>query len=452
MGQKEQEPNKIDVRLSKTQSRCWEYLTDTETTEVVFGGGVAGGKTFLLALWVCSMSIQYPETRWLVARTVLQQMKLTTMKTIFEVLSLMGMKSGQHYSFNGQNNVITFYNKSEIIFKDIQFNPSDSNFDSLGSLEITGCAIDEAAQATRTAYSVLKSRIRYKLTEYGLKPKILMTTNPGTNFIKSDFYDLYMKDELPSTKKFVQSLITDNPHISQDYIDNLKTLPEIQQRRLLRGDWNFSDGEDNVFDYDSITTSVFRNNLNPNDTMYLSCDIARFGQDKTIICIWSGLCLLDIKVFEKIDTVQVSNEIKELMRIHSISPNNVVIDSDGVGGGVADQIRGRNFMNNSKALYDQNFINIKTQCYIKLSDTFKSGEISINLLNPELIDTLTQELLTIKYRKLDQDTKVQITSKDEMKKLLGRSPDIADAMMMRMFFEIKNNVKATGRYGIIIIR
>ena len=306
-----QESINVDIRLSKTQTNAWEYLTDNVTTEVVFGGGVAGGKTFLLALWVCAMSVQYPDTRWLVARTVLQQMKLTTMKTIFEVLQIMGLKSGEHYTFNGQNNVITFYNKSEIIFKDIQFNPSDSNFDSLGSLEITGCAIDEAAQATRTAYSVLKSRIRYRLTEYGLKPKILMTTNPGTNFIKTDFYDLYMKDQLPPTKKFIQSLITDNSNISQDYIDNLRTLPMIQQRRLLQGDWNFSEDEDNVFDYESITSSIFRNDMDINGVKYMSCDIARLGADKTVIVIWVGLTIIDIKIYEKLDTVQVSNYIKE---------------------------------------------------------------------------------------------------------------------------------------------
>lgn len=109
-------------------------------------------------------------------------------------------------------------------------------------------------------------------------------------------------------------------------------------------------------------------------------------------------------------------------------------------------------MNNSKALHDQNFMNLKTQCYIKLSDLFKSGEISLNIVNPDLLDTLTQELLTIKYKKIDQDTKVQITSKDEQKKILGRSPDISDALMMRMIYEIKNNVKSTGRYAISRLR
>jgi len=449
---KEQESVNVDVRLSKTQTRCWEYLTDNSTTDICFGGGVAGGKTWLGSLWIITNCIQYPGTRWLVGRTVLQTLKLTTLKTILEVFSMMKLRAGEHYTYNQQNNVITLYNGSEIILKDLDWIPSDSQYDRLGSLEISGAFLDESQQLTRIAYSVVKSRIRFKLSEYNIRPKVLLTCNPGTNFLKTDFYDPWIKDELPKNKVFVQSLITDNPHVSKDYIDNLRTLPEIQQKRLLEGSWTFNEDEDNVFDYDSITSSIFRNDVNPNDQKYMSVDVARFGQDSTVICIWVGLCLMDVKVFKKLDTTQVSNEIKELMRIHGIHPGNVIVDSDGVGGGVADQIRGKNFMNNSKALYDQNFANLKTQSYVKLSDVFKSGELSINVLNPELVDTLTQELLTIKYKKLDQDTKVQITSKDEMKKLLGRSPDIADALMMRMFFEIKNNVKATGRYGISIIR
>jgi hypothetical protein len=47
-------------------------------------------------------------------------------------------------------------------------------------------------------------------------------------------------------------------------------------------------------------------------------------QDSTVICIWVGLCLIDVKIFEKMDTTQVSNEIKELIRVHGIHPNNII--------------------------------------------------------------------------------------------------------------------------------
>jgi hypothetical protein len=127
------------------------------------------------------------------------------------------------------------------------------------------------------------------------------------------------------------------------------------------------------------------------------------------------------------------------------------VDSDGVGGGVADQIKGTNFVNNSSPLHGQNFLNLKSQCYVKLSELFKEGKISLNILDPSMIDELTQELLSVKLKNMDKDNKVGVQSKDEMKKILGKSPDLSDALMMGIYFQIKN-LKATNRYAISFVR
>jgi hypothetical protein len=68
-----------------------------------------------------------------------------------------------------------------------------------------------------------------------------------------------------------------------------------------------------------------------------------------------------------------------------------------------------------------------------------------------MIDDLTQELLSIKLKDVDKDTKVSVMSKDQIKKMIGKSPDLADAVMMGMLSHIKS-LKATGRYGIAILR
>jgi hypothetical protein len=138
------------------------------------------------------------------------------------------------------------------------------------------------------------------------------------------------------------------------------------------------------------------------------------------------------------------------MRSHGIHPNNCIVDSDGVGGGVADIIRATNFVNNSSPLHHQNFSNLKSQCYVKLSDMFKEGKLSLNILEPSVIDDLTQELLSVKLKDVDKDNKVAVQSKDDMKRILGKSPDLSDCMMMRMLPEIKTQ-KTTGRYSIAVL-
>jgi hypothetical protein len=81
---------------------------------------------------------------------------------------------------------------------------------------------------------------------------------------------------------------------------------------------------------------------------------------------------------------------------------------------------------------------------------FREGKISLNILEPSTIDDLTQELLAVKLKDIDKDNKVQVQSKEEMKKILGKSPDLSDSLMMRMYYEIKN-LKTTGRYAISFI-
>jgi len=440
----------VDINLTKKQSIAWKLLADDKTNEVLYGGSAGAGKSWLGCLWITSLCLRYDGIRCLIGRTVLQQLKLTTLNTLFETLQSMQLKSGEHYTYNGQSNVITFYNKSEIVLKDLAYQPSDPNYDSLGGLELTAVFVDEAAQIPQLAYNILKSRIRFKLNEFNLIPKILMTCNPGQVWLKKVFYLPYIEESLEANKAFVPALPLDNPHLPATYIEMLKSLPPGQRKRLLEGDWNYETEADSLFDFDDVSASIFKHSPKAEDKKYISVDVARFGSDRSVAIVWVGMVALECFVYTKLSTVELSSEIKALIAKYGVHPSNVIIDSDGVGGGVADQIRGTNFVNNSKALHNQNFVNLKSQCYVKLSELFKEGLISINLLDTSLIDDLTQELLAVKLKDIDKDNKVQVGSKDDMKKVLGKSPDLSDALMMRMYYEIKN-LKATGRYSMAYI-
>jgi phage terminase large subunit len=440
----------VNINLTKKQSQAWKLLMDDTTNEVLYGGSAGAGKSWLGCLWVTTLCLQYAGIRCLIGRTVLQQLKLTTLNTLFETLQSMGLKSGEHYVYNGQSNVITFTNKSEIVLKDLQFQPSDPNFDSLGGLELSAVFVDEASQISQLAYNILKSRMRFKLNEYNLIPKMLMTCNPGQVWLKKVFYLPYIQDTLPQNMAFVPALPLDNPHLPASYIEMLKSLPSAQRKRLLEGDWNYMDESDNLFDFDSISDSVFKLSPSSTDKKYISVDVARFGSDRSVAIVWNGLVVLECLVYNKLSTTDLSGQIRELIQKYGVHPNNVIVDSDGVGGGVADQIRGTNFINNARPLHEQNFSNLKSQCYVKLSELFKEGRISLNILDPTTIDELTQELLAIKLKDVDKDNKVAVQSKEEMKKVLGKSPDLSDAIMMRMYYEIKNS-KATGRYALAFV-
>ena len=287
----------MKAKLTDKQWLALEYLTDSETTEVLYGGAAGGGKSFLGCAWIITLCTQYDGIRCLIGRSKLDNLKKTTLNTFFDVCSSWGIEANVHYKYNASSNIITFYNGSEVILKDLFQYPSDRNFDSLGSLELTCAFIDECNQITEKAKQIVSSRIRYKLDENNLIPKTLLTCNPSKEWVYSNFYKPHKENRLPTYRKFIQSLATDNRHISKHYKDQLEKLDYISKQRLLYGNWEYDDSEDKIINYNAIL-GAFELQDTPSGTGYITADIARFGKDKTVIIYWNGLRAEYFKVLD----------------------------------------------------------------------------------------------------------------------------------------------------------
>ena len=430
----------ITPKFTDTQKKALTYLTDNTTNELLFGGGAGGGKSFCGCAWLIISCLQYPTTRYLLGRSRLDALKKTTLNTFFEVCGKWEIKSGQHYMFNAQSNIIKFYNGSEILLKDMFLFPSDPNFDSLGSLELTGAFIDEANQITQKAKNIVLSRIRFRLDENNLIPKLLLTCNPAKNWLYSEWYIPNKQNILGKDKRFLQSLVTDNPNISKHYIETLSKMDTITKERLLYGNWEYDDTEGRLFKYDNII-NLFTNTYINEGEKYISVDVARFGKDSSVICVWSGWVVVKIIKYNKIGIDKLQTHVLDTAQKHKVQRSNIVLDEDGVGGGLKDILRGsKGFINNSKALGKENYQNLKTQCYYKFADKVNKGEIFIK--ETQYKQDIIQELEIIQMKDVDKDNKLNIVGKDKMKEHLGRSPDIADALMMRCYFEL-NKTKIT---------
>ena len=126
-------------------------------------------------------------------------------------------------------------------------------------MEITGAFIDEASEVTQRAFQILSSRIRFKLDENNLIPKILLTCNPTKNWLYTEFFKPDETNTLPIHRRFVKSLVTDNPYISKHYVGQLNRLDKISRERLLNGNWKYDDTQNKLYDYDAIN-DMFTNN------------------------------------------------------------------------------------------------------------------------------------------------------------------------------------------------
>lgn len=427
------------MHLTIKQTKAIDLLEDDVTNELIFGGGAGGGKSALGCYWQLKRRLKYPETRGVIGRASLKTLKETTLNSFFQVCSKQGVRKGVHYEYNDNKSIIRFYNGSEILLKDLFNYPADPEFDELGSLEITDAFVDETNQVVSKGWGVLKSRIRYKLDENGLIPKIMGSCNPAKNWVYLDFYKPNKNGTLPPRKAFIQSLLTDNPHISKHYRENLLTLDNNSKERLLYGNWEYSDDPSALMTFDKIS-DIFTNIFVQGGSKYITADIARLGRDETVIGVWDGMRLIAIKHYAKNLITEAADGIQRLRAEYSVPLSNIIVDEDGVGGGVKDILGCEGFVNNSSPLpvdgEKENYNNLKSQCYFKLAAAINKSELYVMGATNDQRDKLVQELEQVKQHNMDKDGKKQVLPKDKVKELIGRSPDISDMVMMRMWFEI----------------
>ena len=428
------------------QFKALEYLSDSKTTELGFGGAAHGGKSFIGCAWVVMECLKYPGIAILLGRKELTNLKRTTLLTLFNVFKTFGITE-EMYVYNGQNNIITLSNGSQIFLLDLGNKPSDPLFTRLGGLELTHAFIDESNEVPHQAIDILKTRIgRRKNTEYKILGKLLETFNPDKGHVYQRYYRPYKENTLPEYRKFIQALPTDNPHTPKEYIEQLKRSDKITIERLLLGNFEYDDDPNSLVRYDSLI-DLFTNAIPQTSQKYLTADIARYGQDRTVIGIWEGLKLVEIHVFHKEGIDFVSNKIRELVNRQLIPFSHCVIDEDGIGGGVLDLNRGmKGFVANSKPLdvqgKTQNYRNLKTQCGFVLAEMINDHKLAISetQYSQEIVEELEQIL---KAKSVDTEGKLELRPKDEVKTVLGKSPDLADMILMRVFLElnpVKNKV------------
>jgi phage terminase large subunit len=263
---------------SEKQKQTLHYIEhDPKVTQILYGGAAFGGKTLLGCYWQIYRRLYYPGTRGLIGRAELKNLKLTTLKTFFEVWEShwTHLARGITINYNQQESVIYFSNGSEIYLKDIKHYPSDPDFHSLGSLEITDAFIDEGGESTQKAVNIIYSRIRFKLINK--KPVVLIASNPANNWLKHDF--VMDKNNtpvvLPDFRKYVQAKATDNPDKEkvEIYIETLNKLPLYDRLRLLDGDWSVNENDAPFFHgFNSDKHLIDSYEIDKGETVLLSFD------------------------------------------------------------------------------------------------------------------------------------------------------------------------------------
>lgn len=173
------------------------------------------------------------------------------------------------------------------------------------------------------------------------------------------------------------------------------------------------------------------------DRAVVGVDVARFGTDKTAICVRRGNVLVSLERHALEDTMATTGRV-----VAKLSPGaRAVVDVIGVGGGVADRLREQGYTvegfnaSEHSGGHDRSgelgFLNRRSEAWWNMRELLDPAYGSDLALLPD--DQLLGDLCAPKWS-ITSAGKIQIEGKDQIRKRLGRSPDSADAVVMAFAF------------------
>ena len=278
------------------------------------------------------------------------------------------------------------------------------------------------------------------LWENAIRPMLLDNPNSiaiigGVPKGKNKFYELVQKALKGGEWEFLQYSSFDNPLIDKNEILGLidemggENSPVVKQE--IYGE--FVDSATNTLLSiseleNAFNKPSFENDLNASEVW--ACDIARFGDDFSVLAKRNGNFVYSFTKFSNLSLTQTSDKIFGEFLKSEKKPERIFIDTTGVGAGVFDILRDKNLpvseaIMSAKA-ENESYANKRAEMYFTLKNKLRLLKI-VNEPNL-LIEAMASEYF---YNSKNQ---FQIESKDEIKRKIGRSPDMLDSLAM-LFYE-----------------
>lgn len=159
----------------------------------------------------------------------------------------------------------------------------------------------------------------------------------------------------------------------------------------------------------------------------LGVDVARFGDDKSVICPRQGRAVFKLKEFRELSTMELAGQVA--MSIQKFDPDAVFIDQTGIGAGVVDRLHQLGFAvvigidNAQKAVASTQFANRRAEMWWQMAEWLRGGGCIPD--DAELIGELPGPTY-----KFDSGNRILLESKDDMKKRGLPSPNKGDALAL----------------------
>lgn len=408
--------------LIKLRPHQYKFVTSEYRTTVLIAGRGAG-KSFASG---CLIANELQSGRSVLAMApTYKDLEAVLIKETRDRLDDANVK----YKYNKQNATITMKDKTIAYFRSTE-NPESSR----GLTNVSTLVIDEGALVPFMAYLVAKACLRGKKVR---KPKTFVITSPKgkANWVSG----LYYKDDTYS----LHAKSSDNPHNGKGYVEGLRSDYDSHFARQEL------DGEI----LDSTTSSVFNSNhftqifdasniLVKTSPIILTLDVARDGADESCATLRVGGLIT--KVLHKHTSDLNALKFLAMEVLGGLVPDHVAVDCTGMGQFIPDVFaelwpKAYIYRVDFGSKFKIGFTNRRTEIHFGLRDAICNG--SIRIASGAMDDLTTaefeKELYAVEYS-IDGKTNYKLASKDDIKKKIGRSPDILDSVALQSVVDIND--------------
>ena len=318
--------------------------------------------------------------------------------------------------------------------------PADTNTQGFQGIHSSGgvlAVIDEACGVNETLFTGVEA------ITTGNQDRILAIANP--DIPTSEFGRIFLKDD-PSWHKITISAFdtpnfTEEKHdmppaaldglVSEEWVEDKKRSWGVDSPRYkskVLGEFT-TEGGRSLFSMETLIRGQVMEKQPSTETFpVLGVDVARFGDDYTVIYQYHDGQLRLLDKWNKTNTVETARKIVEWA--HTVGATEVRIDGVGLGGPVVDMVADQSdnrfetigLIGNESSPDIDKWVNARAYWYDDMREQMFTGLLDIDVLD----DKLEDELGDLEYFFAKRGS-LQIESKDEIIKRRGKSPDFADA-------------------------
>lgn len=380
--------------------------------------GISAGKSYALSLWIVLQCIKKPGIRGIVIAQNYRALTLVLIREIKNRCAEFGIK----FTHNKSSNEIQFSNGS-ILFAFSAESPEAL----LGLTEIDMLCMDEAAYDNEEIYNNAKDRMRGG--KY--KPMTRLISSPNSTERVQNWFSALCKKY---NSCVVRATALDNPFTTDEFKQELKDRyvegSNLYRQQVL--------GE--ILDVDVASQIIFRNQFPPSKSdedkdKYFGMDASGMGADSDMYVVIDKYGMVDQEERKEANVFEKCTTVTNLYEKYHIKTGNCDL-TGGYGQGTYDMVTekgydlgGINFA--QKAIDFEKYPNARTEMYMELAKAIREGFWVNNTVKEEMI---AQSAF------INNKGQIQLIPKDDVKKIIGHSPDLCDAVALAVYAMNHNNV------------